>query len=547
MAVDNGLQEFLKIHKNFYEDGVKHRTGVDPVLSRTIRFASPSLEIMQEKDLQKSDKENKMRMTDDLWDSTLTQAFSEYIDTQKSRMFPTTNRWFKATINPIASALGLDEELTDDDKIAIQKIVSITWDSMKLSNFEFVIEQILRDFNISTAVTKISFTGDRFNPLVFETFPYTVYALGEPDQDGRINRVFVERNKMTANAIKRAFPFVKWVTQQDEFDNPDALVIGKDSYDLIEFIVPTGEKTTTRSGKVSNWFEYYLVDKNFTKILASELYPYNPFVISRISSTNDGSRYGKGRITSILPTFITLNQLVKSETESTMWDANPAQAVVLGGVSAQMYRDNEIQFEAGKATPLPESSTVIPILSGLDIGQTRVKIQDFRRQIYDALATRPLGTFEDTKYKTAQEMYQREKENEGVLTSRYAMTIQQVSDPIVKTCMSVLEYYDVFNFPKNFDVYMMEYENPVTENYKINEIQKVIATIQILRSIYGENLPLMITNDEVLLRKVLDATNVDREVILPEDEIRQRIYVALQNLADMQAQAMVSQAGGKNG
>lgn len=536
---DKVLSQVLFNNKRNYEEGMKHRLNAQDVIDNAIKFAAPTLETISEADMPFCDKESKRRVSG-IWDTTLLNAFEEYIDTMKSRMFPSTAKWFKTEVNPLFKG-----QLTEEDKKAIQKIEELTWHCMSISNFQFMLDIILKDYNISTAVTRVGYTGDPLNPLVYESFPFGSFVLGCPKSNGKIKDVYIERFKLTELDVRDLFPEIKFVDSSLENDFPNALVLGKAEYDLIEFVTSSNEMAETKNGHIAEWFEYYVVDKDFTKVLYSEIIPYNPFVVSRISPTNDGSRYGKGRLVGILPTCLTLNQISEAETRSIVWDSNPAKAVIMGNVNSMKYNMPKVEFKAGKATALPMDSQVINISSGLDINATRVKIQDYRRLIFDALAVRPMGSFEDTKYKTAQEMYQREKENERILTSRYATTIQQVSAPLVETTMAVLEHKDIFNFPKNFDAYIIKYINPVTQNQKQDEVQKIVAVITLLRTIYGVNIPNVIMNDEAVLSAIIDSIDVDRDLLLPEEEITQRITNIVDNLAQMQQMATEQEQGGQ--
>lgn len=534
---DKVLSQLLKNHKRNYETGEKHRKNVQRTIDSAIKYAAPTLETIDEASLEFHNKESKNRVTD-IWDTTLINAFEEYIDTMKSRMFPSTTKWFKIEVNPL-----IERNLSEEDKKAVQDIERLTWHCMSISNFQFILDIILKDYNISTALTRISYTGNRLNPLVYESFPFGTFVLGTPKPDGKIKDVYVERFKLSKPEVEDLFPEIRFCNSDEEEENPNCLVNGMEEYDLIEFVTTTNVVMETKNGHESEWFEYYVTDRDFTKILYTEIFPYNPFVVSRIAPTNDGSRYGKGRLVGILPTVATLNQITESETRAIVWDSNPAKAVILGGMSANKIDSSKVVFEPGKATPLPPDSQVIDVKSGLDINATRVKIQDYRRLIFDALAVRPMGSFEDTKYKTAQEMYQREKENERILTSRYATTINQVSAPLVETTMAVLEYYDIFNFPKNFDAYIIKYVNPVTQNQKIDEVQKIVAVITLLRTVYGANIPNVIMNDKEVLSAIIDSIDVDRDLLLPEDEIEARINQILENMQQVQEEQQVAEGG----
>ena len=534
---DKVMSQLLKNHKLNYEEGEKHRKNAQRTIDSAIKYAAPTLETIDEASLEFYNKESKERVAG-IWDTTLINAFEEYIDTMKSRMFPSTSKWFKIEINPL-----IERELSEEDKKDVQTIERLTWHCMSISNFQFILDIILKDYNISTALTRVAYTGNKSNPLVYESFPFGSFILGTPRPDGKIKEVYVERKKLSKMDVENIFPMVRFCNSDEEEENPDCLVNGLEEYNLIEFVTTSNTFMETKNGHQAEWFEYYVVDSEFTKVLYTEILPYNPFVVSRIAPTNDGSRYGKGRLVGIIPTFATLNQITESETRAIVWDSNPAKAVILGGMSGSKLDATKVVFEAGKATALPQDSQVIDIKSGLDINATRVKIQDYRRLIFDALAVRPMGSFEDTKYKTAQEMYQREKENERILTSRYATTINQVSAPLVETTMSVLEYHDIFNFPKNFDAYIIKYVNPVTQNQKVDEVQKIIAVITLLRTIYGVNIPNVIMNDEEVLSAIIDSIDVDRDLLLPEDEIKARIDQILMNMQQAQAEQQVAEGG----
>lgn len=538
MQQDKILAQLLCNHKRNYTEGEQHRRNASQIIDNIIKFAAPTLETLDEKDMPYCDKESKRRVTE-IWDTTLINAFEEYIDTQKSRMFPTTSKWFKTEINPL-----FKDKLTEDDKKAMQDIEEMTWYCMGISNFNFILGTLLKDYNISTAVTRIGYTGNPLNPLVYESFPFGSFVLGSPKADGKIKDVYIERFRLSQLDVKELFPKIRFVESVNEFEDPNCLLLGQESYDLIEFVTSSGMTMETKNGHEAEWYEYYVVDKNFEKVLYSDVMPYNPFVVSRIEATNDGSRYGKGRLVGIMPTFLTLNQITEAETRAIVWDSNPAKAVIMGNATSVKYNTATIKFEPGKATPLPMETQIVDIKSGLDINATRVKIQDYRRLIFDALAVRPMGSFEDTKYKTAQEMYQREKENERILTSRYATTIAQVSAPLVETTMAVLEYHDIFNFPKNFDAYIIKYINPVTQNQKQDEVQKIVAVITLLRTIYGVNIPNVIMNDETVLSAIIDSIDVDRDLLLPEEQIQQRIANIISNMETMQQQAIAAQQQG---
>lgn len=533
------MLEELKKYKKKFDDAVKHREKVSYTLDTLIRYASPQLEMLSEKDMDFSDKESNRRIIE-LYDTTLAQAMEEYVDTQKARMFPTTVSWFSAEVNPL-----LKDDISEEDKKDVQEIIKKTQNAMRLSNFDFILENILKDYNLSTAVTKISFSGDYGNPLVYESFPYTVTALGAPNPNGKIETVFIERPKLTYEQVLEQFPTIQFVDYDQEGERKDCLVRGKEEYNLVEFVIPSGKTMETKNGHIAKMYYYFVTDNDFNKVLIYEAYPYNPFVVSRISSTNNGARYGKSRASLMIPTFSSLNQLCKNELKSTNIDSNPPRAVILGGVSASMYKENTVEFRPGKATALPEGSAVMTITSGLDISQTRVKIQDLRNQIFDMLATRPLGTFEDTKYKTAQEMYQRERENERILTSRYATTIKQLSQPIVETTMAVLEYNDVFNFPKSFDSYILTFINPVTQNKKQEEVQKITAVFTLLKALYGVDITNVIMNDEEVIKTVIDSVDVDRKLLKSEDEIKEIINNMIQNIQLQQMIAASSQQQGE--
>lgn len=534
---DKVLSQLLKNHKRNYETGEKHRKNVQHTIDSAIKYAAPTLETIDEASLEFHNKESKLRVAD-IWDTTLINAFEEYIDTMKSRMFPSTSKWFKIEVNPL-----IERNLTEEDKKDVQEIERLTWHCMNISNFQFILDIILKDYNISTALTRVSYTGNRLNPLVYESFPFGSFVLGTPKPDGKIKDVYVERFKLSKPDVEELFPMVKFCNSGEEEEKPNCLVNGLEEYDLIEFVTTTNVVMETKNGHEAEWYEYYITDRDFTKVLYTDIIPYNPFIVSRIAPTNDGSRYGKGRLVGILPTFATLNQITESETRAIVWDSNPAKAVILGGMSASKVDAAKVVFEAGKATTLPPDSQVIDIKSGLDINATRVKIQDYRRLIFDALAVRPMGSFEDTKYKTAQEMYQREKENERILTSRYATTINQVSAPIVETTMAVLEFHDIFNFPKNFDAYIIKYVNPVTQNQKVDEVQKIVAVITLLRTIYGVNIPNVIMNDKEVLSAIIDSIDVDRDLLLPEDEIEARINQILENMQQVQEEQQIAEGG----
>ena len=515
----------LRKHSSEYETGKKKRSDAINFLSDAYKYAAPHRSGIRSNS-GKAEETDSINESQKVYDSSLALALTERVDMIKTEMFPISNRWFNA------KKIGGDGD--EEERKTMEKVMDQTYACMNGSNLHMELKPILEDFQISTAVWKVGVTDDTKNPLVYTSVPIQQCVLGNQNKFGKITKVFWERPEQTFEDIQDWLPEAKPPMDYDEEENFD------EKFKVIEFCVPSFVDWTENGVKIQ-YYEYYVVDEKFEHIFWSDVLEYNPFIVSRSGKSNDGTLYGKSKVQVVLPNIITLNDLVKKQLIKANYDSNPAVGVMLGGMVGKTAMAQKVQFKAGETTSLPQGSQVFGINTGNDISTSVLTGDNIRRATYDIFVTNPLGTPEESKYRTAEENVLRQQQANKRLAADYGIATYEIAMPLVETTVRALYSIGKFSLPEDFDLYEVKYVNPLTDAQKMQEIESLMSYVSILRSIFGNISPLLVLNDNEVVEGLATRLNVRSDFIKDKDQRERGIQGAME---DMKAQQLTAMQGG---
>lgn len=172
-------------------------------------------------------------------------------------------------------------EVTDQDKQIFEDHTKKVFDTIQeVSNFEIEKAKILSDYLIGTAVFKINYTSDAFNPIVVEHTSLEDIYLGD-DRVNKTNDVFYKKTKVSKYNLADSYGYevleireIKQLSEDDKFDIYEA---------TIEVRIENQDKI----------FYAAALDTSFRDIFYFEEIEYNPWVIARCELL-PSSPYGCG-------------------------------------------------------------------------------------------------------------------------------------------------------------------------------------------------------------------------------------------------------------
>lgn len=490
------------------------------ILEAVYRYANPT-----KRDFNRIVQTEGESKTDDVYDSTAIIATDLYANNVQSILMPPGQNWF-----------GLDagEEIPSAERerkqAELQDATKLFFKHLNQSNFNFAINQSLRDMAISTGVLLMN-QGTQDDPFKFMSAPLKNVSF-EEGADQRLEN-FWQRWVIPGRQIKRIWPKA---TLSERFEKR----IKDKPNDLVTLIQGTIVYPEQPEGLQ---IYSYVQEADTKEDILQENTNFNPWMGFRVDKAPE-EIVGRGPVMMLLPEISSLNKMTEFELKAYKFRAFPPY---LADTTSIVNAYNMV-IEPGSIIPIKTSIGTRPAIQALEMGGDprfgELKIEEKRKLIREILFAQPLQP-DPTPGQSATEVAIREQHWIRQNTTGMGRIQRELLQNIVTNGFQILSNLGLMK-PIKVDgkEATLKYESPLLDIQSQDEIRRAQQWLQGLQLVFGPQAPILVTNIEKYPAWSAEKMKVDHEIVKSTAEIEEKLKQQSQEALKQAAQGLAEQAGG---
>lgn len=446
-----------------------------------------------------------------VYDTTAVKAVKVFTSKLQASLTPPKQKWMKLVSGQVS-----DFAQQSEINRSLEEATNIVFDKIHGSNFDLAINESYYDLAIGTAALLVNeLPGDKV-PFYFEVVPIFFFY---PEQGpfGRIQTVFRDICEIPYNIIPQQWPDATLTRNQQEALNTRP----NETTTLIEGVVYDPDKDVYHQVLWSEEEEHLMLDVET---------PSSPWIVYRWSKTPT-ENLGRGPVLDAMPSIKSLNVIGENDLITIGFASNPAYF----GFSDGLFNPYTARIRPGTIVPINQSSAnkppLMPIPNTSNMRDVQISIEDYRNQINQLLYANPLGD-PNGPVRTATEITlraQREAEEIGPAFGRLEVELIQ---PLITRILYILRKKGLI--PK-FDIDIdIEYEAPIAQSQKLQEVLAFQQMAQMLEGIIGPELTMQAFNISMIPETLAEGLNVPLKLIKTPADINAQLEAAAQMLQQQQ-------------
>ena len=351
-----------------------------------------------------------------LFDSTTTDAISDYASRMESSLVPAGRRWMKLEAG---SEIPKEEEHQVNQKL--EDMTTVLFNNINSSNFSSQINECFLDLGISTGAIIVEQGDGIQSSLRFRSVPLQDLIL-ERSEKGIVETVFREITIPYLD-LKGLFP------DADELPN-DYLIKYKQNPSLDITLIEGVMKTES----LVSPYRSVLLFPEGKVFLRDQKLESSPWIVFR-EATTSGETFGRGRAMRCLADAKTLNKVMEYYIDTCELLGNPIYTAVDDGI-------------INPATIVVRPKTIIPVQSADSIrplaqsGNPELNMDLMSRlqdSIRRAMLSKPFGKIDETPVRSATEMSIRNADLASTAGAASGRIQTELLERLISRCVFVLK------------------------------------------------------------------------------------------------------------
>ena len=414
------------------------------------------------------------RKTQHLYDPVAALGLAKYASNLQSLLFGVKN-WARVVPGKLVKEGKTKIDINEAEE-QCENYTNLFFDKFNQSNFQMAAYQCLMEMGISTGVLLIN-EGDRNQPFKFSAIPLHEVCV-EAGPDDTVQNVYREY-KMAASVIAQTWPHAN-VTKDlaDKIEKSPS-----EEIDLLEGTV------FNPNAPLGNQYCYFVMQRDKNQFLVYEERSYSPWIVFR-PKVIAGEVFGRGVIYDLLPSIKVLNLSMEYLLRSASFNANPIFTVQTGSE----MNPYTVRLDPGSIVPIQPGPSKDPI-SQLGINANANEMmqlrEDLRATVQESLNLNPIGDTPSAgdPSQTATEANLRNQEYIKQNQAMYNRLQYELNQPLFKVCWHILYRLGMVPAPVIDGLHIdVEFNSPVQDMAKKEELQKAIDASSIIQQILGPQL-----------------------------------------------------------
>ena len=412
--------------------------------------------------------------TQHLYDSTAALGLAKYSANLQSLLFGVKN-WAKVIpgrkIKDGEANISMEEA-----EEQCEKYTNLFFDKLNQSNFQMAAYQCIMEMGISTGVLLVS-EGDFNQPFKFTAIPLHEVSI-EAGPDDSVQNVYREY-KMTASVVAQTWP-------DSNISRETEQKVLKDPAEEVELLEGT---VFDPSAPANKQYCYFVMEKNKNEFLYYEERSYSPWIVFR-PKVIAGEVFGRGVIYDLLPVIKELNLTMEYLLRSASFNANPIFMVQTGSE----INPYTVRLSPGSIVPVQPGASQNQV-SQLGITANANEMlalrEELRGTIEESLNLNPIGSTPTSgdPSQTATEANLRNQEYIKQNQAMYNRLQYELNQPLFKVCWHILYRLGMVPAPViDGENIAVEFNSPVQDMARQEEIQKAVQASQIIQQILGQQM-----------------------------------------------------------
>lgn len=466
------------------------------------------------------------------WDTTAVQGLKTFSSNIQSLLMPSFKKWARF----IASA-EYDSNVKQDIDAMVEPTSDLLFRALDSSNLMLESNIAFQDMGIAVGLLQIHATGNRNQPIRFQSIPMHTVALGQ--FEGRIEDVY-RKFKLPARDIKSMW---KDATLTDSIINN----IKSDPSTEIELLEGTIYYPDESSGQK---YCYFVMDMESKKDIVYRKQAISRWIPFRFA-VSPGEVWGEGPILQILDTIRIANKIVEMD----LLNAGLKISRPLFVNGSKVLNPNNIKMEPGSIIHVndtaPGQLPIVPLDIAGDFNFDQVTLHSYQSEIRDALFADPLGPAERPNQSATETSIRQQNWIKKSSSSIGRLSNELLRPLILKSCVLMQEQGFM---PKDFhiDPYTLnmtikgmnldiDFLSPLASLEDQKEAQNFLQFNQEMQSIMGPELSIAALNMEKVPQYLADKMNVKSSLVKNSQEIQAIQQEAAQTQHQMMEQQQAEQ------
>lgn len=459
------------------------------------------------------------------WDTTAIQSLKTFASNIQSLLMPPFTQW--ASFKAASKFSGSEAHVINQ---ALELPSQVLFNALDSSNLLLEADIAFQDMGIAVGLLQIHTTGNRRNPLRFESIPMHTVALGS--FQGEIVDVY-RQMKVCARDIPAIWPDAK-MPQHVEYQlntNPEEeieLLEGTIYYPL---------------NKDSEKYQYFVLDEATKEFLVNRPQKMSRWIPFRFA-VSPGEVWGDGPVLQILDGIRIANKIVEMD----VLNVGLKVARPLFVKNSTILNPNNIKMEPGAIIYVndtnPNSLPIAAFDYAGDMQFDQISLETYKAEIRDALFNDPLGPNVNPNQSATEVSIRQQNWLKKSAASLGRLTTELLTPIIMKSCVLLQDQGFMPNGFKidasTFDITMngedvdIEFLSPLAQLHSKEQAQEFLQYSQTLQGIMGPQLAMGGINMEEVFQYIGDKMDIDSNLIKDSDTIKGQVKQIQDKIAENQ-------------